>query len=177
MRRFTLQMVLIALLASFCLGGYFTAQHILKLPFRSTNDVLHQRDTGLTLDFLIPAGTHIDEKMTIGDVLQIRFKKEKSIYTRVLRAISGLIPPKYRIIADLILFFFWCFTFMVLFRIFSFMGYARSLRVSLLFGGITYYFMPDFSPGKIDDLIFLAGAILIIGIKLFLLRSRKKEKK
>jgi len=167
---------LIVLLASLVLGAYFTAQYILKLPFRATNDSLHQRDTGFTLDFLIPAGTYIDKKMTIGEVLQIRFKKEKSIYERLLGTISGLIPPKYRVIADLILFCFWLFGFMVLFRIFSFMGYTRSLRASLVFGGITYYFMPDFSPGRLDDAVFLGIPILIIVLRIIFLRRKKRHK-
>jgi hypothetical protein len=174
MRKFSLQIVLIALLAGFCLGGYFTAQHILDLPFRSTNDALHQKDTGFTLDFLIPAGTHIDERMTIGEVIHIRFKKEQSIYERALRAVSGLIPPRYRLVADLILFCFWLFAFMVIFRIFSFMGYGRSLRLSLLLGGITYYFMPDFSPGRLDDLVFLGAPLVIIVVRICL--SRREER-
>jgi hypothetical protein len=66
---------------------------------------------------------------------------------------------------------------MVLFRIFSFMGYARSLRLSLLLGGITYYFMPDFSPGRRDDAVFLGAPLLIIALRIFLVRRRQKRRK
>lgn len=177
MGKFTLQIVLIVLLVCLCVGAYLTAQHILNLPFRSTNDALHQKDTGFTLDFLIPAGTHIDEEMTIGEVIQIRFKKEKSISERVLRTISNLIPPRYRLVADLVLFCLWLFAFMVLFRIFSFMGYGRSLRASLLLGGITYYFMPDFSPGRLDDAVFLGAPLLIIALRICLVRRKQKTRK
>jgi hypothetical protein len=177
MRKFTLQMLLLVLLACFCLGGYLTALHIFKLPFRATNDALHQKGSGFTLDFLIPAGTYLDEKITIGEVVQIRFKKEKSIYERVIRAISELIPPRYRLVADLLLLCFWFFCFMALFRVFTFMGYARSLRASLLLGGITYYFMPDFSPGRLDDAVFLGTPLLIIALRIYLLRSKERRRK
>jgi hypothetical protein len=177
MRRFTLQLLLLLLLTSLCLCGYLTARHILKLPFRPTNDALHQRGSEFTLDFLIPAGTYLDERITIGEVIQIRFKKEKSIYERVIRAIAGLIPPRYRLFADLLLFCFWFFCFMALFRVFTFMEYSRALRASLLFGGITYYFMPDFSPGRLDDVVFLGVPLLIIALRIYLLRSKERRRK
>jgi hypothetical protein len=177
MRRFTLQLLILLLLTSLCLGGYLTARHILKLPFRPTNDVLHQRGSEFNLDFLIPVGTYLDEKITIGEIIQIRFKKEKSIYERVIRAISDLIPPRYRLFADLLLFFFWLFCFMALFRVFTFMGYSRSLRASLLLAGITYYFMPDFSPGRLDDLVFLGVPLLIIALRIYLLRRKESRGK
>jgi hypothetical protein len=176
MRKFTLQMILLVLLASLCLGGYLTARHILKLPFRPTNDALHKRGSAFTLDFLIPAGTYIDGRITIGEVIQSRFKKEKSIYERVIRALSDLIPPRYRLFADLILFCFWFFCFMALFRVFTFMGYGRSLRASLLLGGITYYFMPDFSPGRLDDIVFLGAPLLIISLRIYLLWRKRRKK-
>jgi hypothetical protein len=177
MRRFTLQLLLLLLLTSLCLAGYLTARHILKLPFRATNDALHQRSSGFTLDFLIPAGTYLDKRITIGEVIQIRFKKEKSIYERVIRAISDLIPHRYRLFADLFLFSFWFFCFMALFRVFTFMGYSRALRASLLLGGITYYFMPDFSPGKGDDILFIVVPLLIIALRIYLLRSKERRRK
>ena len=167
-------MVLLILIASLCLGGYLIARHTLKLQFRPTNDALHQRGSGLTLDFLIPAGTYLDKRITIGEVLQIRFKKEGSFFEKVLRAIAGLIPPRYRMAADLLLFCFWSFCFMALFRVFTFMRYGSSLRASLLLGGITYYFMPDFSPGKGDDILSIVVPLLIIALRLYLLRSKER---
>jgi hypothetical protein len=176
MRRFTLQILLLVLLASLCLGGYLTARHILKLPFRPPNDVLHQRGSAFTLDFLIPAGTYLNEKITIGEVIRICFEKERSLYKKVLRAISDLIPPGYRLVADLLLFLFWFFCFMTLFRIFTFMGYSRALRASLMLGGITYYFMPDFSPGKGDDIFFIVVPLLIIALQVYLLRRKERRR-
>ncbi len=176
MSKVRLQLLLLVLLALLCLGGYFTARHILNLPFRSTNDALHKKGAPFTLDFLIPPGTHIDEKISIGEVIQIRFKKQKSLYQRGLRAVSDIIPQRYRLLADMLFFWFWTFCFMAIIRTFTFMGYARSLRASLLLGGITYYFMPDFSPGRIDDAIFLGIPILIILIRIFLRRGTVREK-
>ncbi len=170
-------MLLLLLLTSLCLGGYLIARRILKLPFRPTNDALHQRGSDLTLDFLIPAGTYLDGKITIGEVIKIRFKKEGSFFEKVLRAIAGLIPPRYRLFADLLLFCFWFFCFVALFRIFTFMGYGRALRASLLLGGITYYFMPDFSPGKGDDILFIVVPLLIIALRIYLLRRKERRRK
>jgi hypothetical protein len=176
MRRVTFQIVLLVLLVSLCLGGYLYARHILKLPFAPTNEALHQKDSAFTLDFLIPAGTYLDERITIGEVIQIRFKKEKSIYERVIGTISDLISPRYRLVADLLLFFFWFFCFMTLIRIFTFMGYSRSLRTSLLLGGITYYFMPDFSLGRLDDGVFLGVPLIIIAIRICLVQRKKRRR-
>jgi hypothetical protein len=176
MRRFTLQLLLLLLLTSLCLGGYLTARHILKLPFRPTNDALHQRGSAFTLDFLIPAGTYLDEKITIGEVTKIRFRKEGSFFEKVLMAIADLIPPQYRLFADLLLFCFWFFCFMALIRVFTFMGYGRSLRASLLLGGITYYFMPDFSPGRLDDAVFLGVPLLIIALRIYLLQRKERRR-
>jgi hypothetical protein len=176
MRKFALQIILLLVLASFCIAGYLTVRHILNLPFRATNDALHQKDSAFTLDFLIPAGTYLDESITIGEVITIRFKKEESFYKRFLRAFSNLIPPRYRLVADLLLFSFWFLCFMTLLRVFTFMGYGRALRSSLLLGGITYYFMPDFSPRKRDDLLFIAFALFIIALRAYL-RWRKRKKK
>jgi len=177
MRRLTLQLLLLLLLTSLCLGGYLYARHILKLPLRPTNDALHQEDSAFTLDFLIPSGTYLDERITIGEVIQIRFKKEGSFFEKVLRGIAGLIPPRYRLVADLLLFCFWFFCFMTLFRVFTFMGYSRALRASLLLGGITYYFTPDFSPGRLDDGVFLGVPLLIICLRIYLLRRKKRRRK
>ncbi|MBW1997897.1 MAG: hypothetical protein JRJ29_08015 [Deltaproteobacteria bacterium] len=174
MKKTIAQALLLLLLVSILGGSFLAVRHFLQLPFRATNDALHKKGSAFTLDFLIPSGTHIDEKMTIGQVIRIRFKKESSFYERVLRALSEQIPQRYRYTADLFLFLFWCFLFMTFLRVFTFMGYARTLRTSLLLGGLTYYFMPDFTPGKKDDALFIGFALLIIVIR-FILRRRRKN--
>ena len=95
MKRVIFQVLLLLLLAAFCTGGYFLSMHFLNLSFRSTNDSLHKNESPITLDFLIPAGTHIDEKMIIGEVISIRFKEETTFYEQILRSLSTLIPGKY----------------------------------------------------------------------------------
>jgi hypothetical protein len=177
MKKTIFQVILLLLLASFCLAGYFIGRDILELPFRETNDALHQKESSFNLDFLIPAGTHIDEKMTIGEVIKIRARKETSLYRKIVRPLSELIPYKYRIIANLFLFFFWTFLFMTFFRIFTFMGYGRALRGSLFLGGCTYYYMPDFMPGSGDDLFFIGMAVLIIVIRACIHHREKKRSK
>jgi hypothetical protein len=171
MQKKILQAVILLLLASVCLSGFLIVKHILHLPFRSTNDTLHKKNPAFTLDFLIPSGTHIDETITIGEVIKVRFTKEKAPYEKVLRALFDLIPQRYRFLANL----FWFLCFMTFFRVFTFMGYGRSLRGSLLFGGITYYFMPDFSPGIGDDILFIGIPILVILLCMY--RNRWKEKR
>jgi len=175
MKRTILQIVLLVMLVSACLGGYALVRHILALPFRPINDALHKQDSPVNLDFLIPAGVHIDEKMTIEEVLDIHLKKRAGPYEKLLKSIAGMVPRKYLYLGDTLLFFFWTFLYLTFLRVFTFVGYGRALRVSLLLGGCTYYFMPDFSPGKIDDGVFLGLALLIMATRAYL-SSRKKRK-
>jgi membrane protein DedA with SNARE-associated domain len=66
---------------------------------------------------------------------------------------------------------------MTFFRIFTFMGYSRALRASLMLGGITYYFMPDFSPGKGDDILFIVVPLLIIALRIYLIWRKERRRK
>jgi len=168
------QIILLLVLAAVGLVFYLIGDQILKLPFRSANDALHRKNVPFTMDFLIPAGTYIDEKMTIGEVIKIRVQKETSLYQAVVRSAADLIPPRYRYGANLLLFLFWTLVFMTFLRVFTFTGYGRALRASLLLGGLVYYFLPDFSPGKIDDAIFVASPVLIILLRGYVSRRKKK---
>jgi len=176
MQRKILQIIILLLVACVCLSGFLIARHILHLPFRSTNDTLHKKNSAFTLDFLIPSGSYIDKTITIGEVIKVRFTKEKTPYEKVLQAIFDLIPHRYRFLANLFLFLFWFLCFMTFFRVFTFMGYGRSLRGSLLFGGITYYFMPDFSPGNGDDMLFIGLPLLVILLRMYIYRWKEKRK-
>ena len=82
---------------------------------------------------------------------------------------------QYQYLLNSILFFFWAFLFMTFFRVFTFMGYGRCLRGSLFLGGLAYFFMPDFSPGKIDVTVFIGIPLLIIILRAYL-HWKKKEK-
>ena len=115
MKKFIPQIVLLALFLILFLSGCIIVKHILQLPFRATNDALHQNEAFINLDFLIPAGTHIDDQMTISEVLKIRVDKKASPFERMLHALSQLITPKYRYLANLLLFCFWSFLFMTFF--------------------------------------------------------------
>jgi len=150
-------------------------QHILQLPFRPTNDALHREGAAVTLDFLIPGGTYLDEKVTIGEVIKIRLKKTSGPFKKVLQPLSELIPPRYRYLGDILLFFFWTLSFLTLFRVFTFMGYGRALRASLFLGGVTYYFMPDFSPGSGEDILFIGVPLLIILFRFYLVRRKRAK--
>ena len=109
MKKTILQIILLVLFISLCVGGYFAGRYALKLPFRSTNDALHKKDAPINLDFLIPGGTHLDEKVTIGEVVEIRLKKETSLFDRMIRTLADVIPEPYGYVADLVLFLFWTF--------------------------------------------------------------------
>ncbi len=176
MQKTAFQIILLLFLASLILSGFLVLRHTLNLPFNSTNAALHERSSTFNLDFLIPAGTYIDERMTIGEVMKVRFKKQRSFYERVLRGISGLLPARYRYLGDVLMFFFWSFLYMTFLRVFTFMGYGRALRWSLILGGVTYYFMPDLSPGRIDDIIFIAIPIFIFVLWKILPQRREKRK-
>ena len=169
------QALLILLLVAFCITSYLLATRFLNLSFRSTNDYLHNNNSPITLDFLIPKGIYIDEKMMIGDVMRISFKKEATFYEKTLMSLSSLIPIKYRYLSDTLLFIFWSFLYMTFLRIFTFTGYGRSLRISLLLGACTYYFMPDFTIGKRDDFLIIGTVLLIILIRMIFHRRKSKQ--
>jgi hypothetical protein len=158
--------------------GALEGKRLLALPFRQTNDFLHQRGSPMTLDFLIPAATYVDEKMTIREVMKVRFTSERAFYERWLRFLLGVIPERYRHLVNLVLFSFWFFCYMTFFRVFTFMGYGRAFRVSLLMGGVTYAFMPDLAPGSRDDLVFLAVPVALVAGRWLLSRfARGKRSK
>jgi hypothetical protein len=71
-------------------------QKVFSMPFRATNDALHKQEAPITLDFLIPGGSHIDDKMTIGQVIRIRFEKPKGRMNNFIKEVSEHIPFKYR---------------------------------------------------------------------------------
>jgi len=169
-----LQLIIWVVVAALCLGVFFFVQRILEIPFRSANDALHEKGAALTLDFLIPAGTHIDKKITIGEVLKIRLAKKSSPMEAAVHALSKQIPASYIWLGNLLLFFFWTFCALTLLRIFTFMGYGRALRTSLLLGGGIYYFMPDFSPYAREDFLFVACPLLLILLRYFWIRRKKR---
>jgi len=175
MKKGIFQLVLLLSLACICVFGFFLGKHLLQLPFRASNDALHKDGAHFTLDFLIPGGAYVDEKTTIGDVIRIRLKKSGSPFDRFLRTVSDQVPSRYRFLGNALLFFFWTLCFLSFLRVFTFMGYGGALRISLLFGGIVYYFMPDLSPGRGDDIVFVLFPVLIILIRFYLVQ-RKREK-
>lgn len=156
------QIVLLFVLFAFCVTAVVLVRQVLQLPFGPTNDHLHKSESAFTLDWFVPAGTYITSAMTIQDVITTRFQQETTRFRTALESLSGLIPLRYRLLLDLLLYLFWSFLWMIFFRVFTFMGYGRAMRASLLLGGSMYYFMPDFSPGIVDDAVFLGMPILII---------------
>jgi hypothetical protein len=177
MKRTALQILLLVILAACVISGHFLVGHISRLPFRATNDALHREDSLFSLDFLIPSGTHIDEKMTIREVIIIRTEKQTSLYESVIRTLADLIPANLRYLANLFLFLFWSFLFMTFFRIFTFMEYGRALRLSLFLGACVYFFMPDFFPVIYDDILLVLLFLLIIIIRSYIVYKRKKRNK
>lgn len=177
MKRTIFQILLLLILCIFFISGSLFVNHILDLPFGRTNESLHKTGSAFTLDFLIPAGTYIDNTLTIGDVIKIRTGRQTSLYETMISSIAGLIPERYRQIADLVVFLFWSFLIMTFLRIFTFTGYGRALRISLLMGGVIYYFMPDFSPGKTDDAIFVGIPLLIIIVSAYISWKIKNRKR
>lgn len=176
-KKWIFQLILLLSLASLCAAGFLLGRHVLQLPFNATNDALNKEEASFTLNFLIPGGIYLDDKATIGDVVRIKLKQAGGPFDSFLRVISDQIPARYRYVANILLFFFWTLCFLSFFRIFTFMGYGRALRISLLLGGIVYYFVPDLSPGWSDDLIFVLFTVLIILIRFYLVqRSRLKQK-
>ena len=154
---------------------YFTCQKIFSMPFRSTNDALHKEGAPITLDSLIPGGIHIDEKMTIGQVVRMRFEKPRGRFNRFIQRISKSIPLKYRFLGAMVLYVFWTFLFLVFFRIFTWIRYIVALGISFLAGALVYFFMPDFILGKVDDVGFLGWAITFAAAGWWFSKRRKFE--
>ena len=176
MQKTLFKVILILCLAVVCVSGGVVVKQILQLPFRSVNDALHEIDSPLTLDFIIPGGCHLGEKITIGEVLRLYFSRQSSLYESTLRTLAGLMPVRYQYLTNLFLFFLWTFLFLSFFRVFTFSRYGLALRLSLLLGGAVYFFMPDFSPGKIDDYVFVGGPFLIIAGRAYFNRKASKKK-
>ena len=154
---------------------YVACQKILSMPFRATNDTLHQQGGVVTLDFLVPGGSHIDEKMTIGEVIRIRFAKPKGRLDKFVQKISERIPLNYRLLATVVLYLFWTFLFLVFFRIFTWMRYIVALSISFFAGALVYFFMPDMILGRIDDMLF-GGWAIAFALAVQWLSRRKKLK-
>ncbi|MGB5991174.1 MAG: hypothetical protein WBG61_02500 [Desulfobacterales bacterium] len=153
---------------------YTGFRKILSLPFRQTNDLLHEQGFPLTLDFLIPAGLYIDETITVKEILHSRLHKPSKRIHLFLSKVSESIPVKYRITATTVFYLFWTLLFLVFFRIFTWMNYTTALFISFLCGASVYFFMPDFIMGKIDDSIFLGWALTLLGLRWW--KKRKKVK-
>lgn len=153
-------------------GLYVMTDHLLSLPFRPVNDRLHAENMPITLDFLIPARVHIDDRMTIGTVIRHRFHAPKTTLVRMVEKTSQLLPARYRILAVLIIYAFWSFLFLVFFRIFTWMRYWTAIAFSFLCGAAVYFFMPDVMIGRWDD----AGVLLWAVAVLALLRYRRRRK-
>jgi hypothetical protein len=174
-KRALLQIAILAVLAAVGATGAIIGERFLRLPFRSTNDLLHQKESPVTLDFLIPAATYVDDRMTIKEVIKVRFTRERATHERWLRSVLGVIPERYRHLANVVLFSFWFFCFMTFFRVFTFMGYGRAFRVSLLMAGITYVFMPDLIPGSKDDIVFVAVPAALMAGRWLLSRAADRK--
>jgi len=158
------------------IGGFYTgSRKILSCPFRQTNDLLHEQDFPVTLDFMIPAGLHIDDRITVKEVLKYRLHKPNQRFNLFLSRVSESIPVKYRITATTTYYLFWTLLFLVFFRIFTWMRYITALFISFLFGAAVYFFMPDLVMGKTDDGIFLAWALMLLSLQWWIKRKRKKN--
>jgi len=176
LRKGLFQLLLIVCFFSLCWGGFFLVKATLQLPFRTTNDTLHKERAIITLDPLIPAGTYIDKNATIGEVARIRFEHKSSGPQKVMEALFTHVPPEYRLLGNLLLFLFWALCYLTFLRVFTFLGYGRALRTSLLLAGVTYYFMPDFLSGAMDNFFFLGFPVLIIFTRFYMVRRKRKRR-
>ena len=71
MKKVLFQIVILALLAAICLSGYLFLSYVLGLPFRATNDALHQKKSAITLE--TPDGAEITFPMDqVADVLDAK---------------------------------------------------------------------------------------------------------
>ena len=154
---------------------FIIGQKVFSMPFRATNDALHKQEAPITLDFLIPGGTHINDKMTIGQVIGIFLEKPKGRMHNFIKGVSENIPFKYRFLGTLGLYLFWTFLFLIFFRIFTWMRYALALIISFFAGSLVYFFMPDLVLGRIDDVGFLGWSIACAGAGWWYAKRKKLQ--
>ena len=153
------------------------ADKVLSLPFRATNDMLHARNAPATLDFLIPAGIHIDEQMTIRTVVHHRFQKPGTRLAQIVEKTSRILPLRYRILTAIVIYLFWTFLFLIFFRIFTWMRYGTALAASFACGAVVYYFMPDVIMGRFDDAAALLWSGALLALRYGLREKRKTTAK
>jgi hypothetical protein len=165
-------LVSVALLVLGAAGIYLAYQKGMSLPFRATNDYLHQRNAPITLDFLIPGGTYIDEKMTIGEVARLRLAQPQDRVKQAVRHLSEMVPLKYRLLGAAVFYLFWVLLFLAFLRVFTWARYTTALAASFFLGALVYFFMPDLVVGRWDDVGFLAWS-LAFGGTLFWYRRRQ----
>lgn len=165
-------LVSVALFVLGAAGMYLGYQKVMSLPFRASNDYLHQRNAPITLDFLIPGGTYIDEKMTIREVVRIRSTEPKNRVEQAVRHLSEMVPLKYRLVAAAVLYLFWVLLFLAFLRVFTWARYTPALAASFFLGALVYFFMPDLLVGRWDDVGFLAWS-LAFGGTFFWYRKRQ----
>jgi hypothetical protein len=84
--------------------------------------------------------------MTVQDVVMIRFQQETSTVRTALESLSGLIPIRYRLLLDLLQFFFWAFLWMTFFMVFTFMGYGRAIMDMPVVGHLPSLSLQSFRP-------------------------------
>jgi hypothetical protein len=165
-------LVSVALFVLGATGIYVGYQKVMSLPFRAANDYLHQRNAPITLDFLIPGGIYIDEKMTIREVARIRFAQPKDRVEQAIRHLSEMVPLKYRLLAAAVFYLFWVLLFLAFLRVFTWARYTTALAASFFFGALVYFFMPDLVVGRWDDVGFLAWSLAFGGALFWYRRQR-----
>jgi len=125
-----------------------------------------------------PSAHRPETKMTIGQALDDYLNVPAGLVTQISRKIiDDFLGAQGRVIARVGLWLFFALMFMAFFRVFTFMGYFRSMRAALFSGAVLYALLPN-PTGRIwDEVLFLAIATALIVIRAAYVQRKRRRRK
>ncbi len=91
--------------------------------------------------------------------------------------IDKALGPQAGVILRVAMFVFFILIFMTFFRIFTFMGYFRSVRAAVFCAAVLYALLPNPTGELWDEILFLAIAVALIVIRATWVQHKRRRKK
>jgi hypothetical protein len=91
--------------------------------------------------------------------------------------IDQALGPQAGVILRVAMFVFFILVFMTFFRIFTFMGYFRSVRAAVFCAAVLYALLPNPTGELWDEILFLAIAVALILIRATWVQQKRRRKK
>lgn len=148
----------------------------LNLNFKKTHDFLAKHDLGWITETIYPHPKLVGPEFTIGQVISERWKTRLTWLEQAAVKVDEMIGLRMQIILRVVFWLWLCFVFMTFFRVFTFMGYTRSLRTALFMGALFYAMLPNPTRTTWDEYTFLSIGAGIILLRFIWVRSRRRKK-